>query len=338
MKKIIVIVCINLFLYSFLNAQQIEQAKYELTGKVSFDVSHMNGFIGNAALTIGDGGTGLYQSAMVADTSLTTHTLYMPLDLSPFGGDNKLPIVVFGNGGCRNGSVEIRNLLSEVASHGFLVIAVGPFQNSLFETDSRMSDPQSLIDGIDWAIRQNRNDESQFYGRIDVDNIAVMGQSCGGLMAMAASKDERVTTVVMLNSGLFPESQSMPQEVNTQGNGLPLTPKSYLEKLKPSIAYFIGGETDIATPNALDDFKYLNNVPVVIARYDFSDIKVDNQFGGYGHYPATYREDNGGDFAKATVAWLKWQLNGDTPSSEMFKAPYKLEENSKWSVVKKNID
>jgi len=32
--------------------------------------------------------------------------------------EQKPPIVAFGNGGCRNGSGEFRNFLSDVASHG----------------------------------------------------------------------------------------------------------------------------------------------------------------------------------------------------------------------------
>jgi hypothetical protein len=37
----------------------------------------------------------------------------------------------------------------------------------------------------------------------------------------------------------------------------------------------------------------------------------------YGSYPAvghggTYSQDNGGPYGKAIVAWLKWQLMGDT--------------------------
>jgi dienelactone hydrolase len=130
----------------------------------------------------------------------------MPYDLSPFGPGNKLRVVAYGNGACRNGSVEMRNLLAEIASHGFLVVAVGSFKNSLFETceaDGRMDDPQSLTNAIDWAIKQNELENSRFFNKIGVGNIALMGQSCGGFMALGASKDPRVTTLVMLNTVCF---------------------------------------------------------------------------------------------------------------------------------------
>ena len=42
------------------------------------------------------------------------------------GDKVKLPIVVWGNGACANSPWEHVNFLSEVASHGFLIVAIGP--------------------------------------------------------------------------------------------------------------------------------------------------------------------------------------------------------------------
>jgi poly(3-hydroxybutyrate) depolymerase len=50
--------------------------------------------------TIEDGGTGPYKAILVADSSLATHTIFRPKDLSPFGENGKLPIFAWGNGGC----------------------------------------------------------------------------------------------------------------------------------------------------------------------------------------------------------------------------------------------
>ena len=79
-----------------------------------------------ASRTVEDGGTGPYPALMVTDKTLTTHTVFRPQDLSAFGGTRKLPIVAWGNGACANSPWEHVNFLSEVASHGFLVIAIGP--------------------------------------------------------------------------------------------------------------------------------------------------------------------------------------------------------------------
>ena len=56
---------------------------------------------------------------MATDSTLATHTIFRPKDLSVFGEKNKLPIIVWGNGACANSPWEHVNFLSEVASHGF---------------------------------------------------------------------------------------------------------------------------------------------------------------------------------------------------------------------------
>src|SRR5436190_20035564 len=75
---------------------------------------------------IEDGGTGPYKAIMVGDSSLPTHTIFRPKDLSAFGGRDKLPILAWGNGGCANSPAGHQNYLSEIASHGFIIVAIGP--------------------------------------------------------------------------------------------------------------------------------------------------------------------------------------------------------------------
>ncbi len=244
MKKIITTSVLLLNCICLLLAQQNNQPKAELTGNISFDVSQPFGYVQFVELTIGDGGTGPYKAVMTGDTSLSTHTIYRPADLTKFVSKERLPVVVYGNGGCRNGSVEVRNLLFELASHGFMVIAVGPVKNAIFEDwapERNMSDPKSMTTAIDWAIEQNSIKESHFYGKIDVDKVAVMGQSCGGAMAMAVANDPRITTIIMWNSGLFetPPSFLNPDNQNQEGAprmSMPIVPKSELKNLHGSIA------------------------------------------------------------------------------------------------------
>ena len=38
-----------------------------------------------------------------------------------------------------------------------------------------------------------------------------------------------------------------------------------------------------------------------------------------GHYPATFRQPNGGAWGVAAVAWLKWHLQGDQEAARAFK-------------------
>ena len=95
--------------------------------------------------------------------------------------------MTWANGGCRNSSGGSRNFLSEIASHGFLVVAIGPAADSAVrgsEAPTGMSRASQLIDGVNWAVAEDARQGSDFYQRIDTGRIAIMGQSCGGVQAL----------------------------------------------------------------------------------------------------------------------------------------------------------
>ena len=85
-------------------------------------------------------GTGRFPSILRMDSGLPTHTLYHPVALDRLQGQ-KLPLVVWGNGACVNMGNRFRPFLSEIASHGFLVMALGPMGSAEAEstTNSRLA-------------------------------------------------------------------------------------------------------------------------------------------------------------------------------------------------------
>lgn len=266
---------------------------------------------------IEDGGTGPYKAIALQEASLTTHTVFRPQDLSKFGGSQKLPIIAWGNGACANSPWEHVNFLSEVASNGFLVVAIGPLPLA-GEKGSGRSQSTQLTDAIDWAIAQNSDKASPLYNKIDITKIAVSGMSCGGLQTLEIAPDKRVTTAVIYNSGLF--------VVRGSGvGGMPDLPKEHLKKLHTPTLYVLGGEKDIAYANGMDDYKNINHVPVFVANMDV----------GHG---GTYGQPHGGEFAKVATAWYKWQLKGDKEAAKWFTGnPPGLAADKNWKVDKKNM-
>jgi hypothetical protein len=286
-------------------------------------------------------GSGPFTPAIVeGEPSLPDHTIYRPKDLSPFGKSNPMPILAWGNGACSSSSRMHANFLAEVASHGFLVIALGPY---VAESDTGsggmmgmgMGGTKSaqMLEAIDWATAENKRSGSKFYGKLDPSRFAVAGMSCGGLQALEVAPDPRVKTVMVMNSGLFgpggmpkmgPPKEGMPKGAPKEGMpkmgppkkgmpkggaplmGMPEVGKEVLAKLHSPTIYIIGGETDIAYPQAIDDFAKIDKVPVAIANLE----KV-----GHG---GTYSQPNGGEFGVVADAWLKWQLKGDKESGKMF--------------------
>ncbi|WP_319590102.1 hypothetical protein [uncultured Draconibacterium sp.] len=251
----------------------------------------------SASRVVEEGGTGEYKAIMISEPSLATHTVFRPQDLSTFGNKNKLPVIAWGNGACANSPWEHVNFLNEVASHGFLVIAIGPMPAE-GEQGRGSSQSSQLADAIDWAIAQNSDKNSPYSKKVDVENIAVSGMSCGGLQTLEIAPDPRVTTTVVCNSGILPE---------TGGGfpGMPALKKDDLKKLHTPTLYILGGESDIAYNNGMDDYKRINHVPVFVANLDV----------GHG---GTYREPHGGEFARVATAWYQWQMKDDQEASKMF--------------------
>jgi hypothetical protein len=280
-------------------------------------------------------GSGPYRAIMEVDPSLATHTIYHPADLSQAG---QLPIVVWGNGGCVNQGNRFRWFLSEIASYGYLVIALGPIVDGLqsWPTSmapvephvataaeaSRLPPPAThssqLIDAISWAVAQNERSDGRFGHRLNTARIAVMGQSCGGTQAIEASADPRVTTTVIWNSGLFLPGTGM-------GGGKFLT-REDLNLLHGPTAYISGDDEDIAFVNANGDFDYLQKLPVLRA------------WGRGILHSGTYSERNGGEFGAIAVAWLNWQLKGNARASRLFLGTdCGLCLNPRWVVHSKNL-
>jgi hypothetical protein len=262
-----------------------------------------------------NGGTGKYSAIMMSDPSLPTHTIFLPKDISAFGKKDKLPVIAWGNGACYNSPWEHVNFLNEVASHGFLVIAIGLMPKETGEQVKDKSESSQLLKAIDWAIAQNSNKQSPYYNKIDITKIAVSGMSCGGLQTLEVAHDPRITTVVVCNSGILGDLKE----------GMPKVRKDQLKKLHSPTIYILGGESDIAYKNGMDDYSQINHVPVFVANMNV------------GH-AGTYSQPHGGEFAKVATAWYKWQLKNDREAGKLFTGnPCGLSQSAIWTVQKKNL-
>ena len=251
---------------------------------------------------IEEGGTGPFKAMVTGDKSLPGFTIYRPQDMSVFGNTQKLPVILWGNGACYNSSAGFRNFLNEIASNGYIVLAIGPYE-TLINADQELmrqaTKSGQLLDALNWITEQNNNKSEVYFNKIDISKVAVMGQSCGGLQALEVSTDPRITTTVVCNSGIFNDAPP------AQLPSLPVLKKELLQQLHGPVIYILGGKTDIAYGNGTDDFSRITKVPAVMM----------NQEVGHG---GTYNQPHGGAFAIAATAWLNWQLKGDKKSSLMF--------------------
>jgi len=276
-------------------------------------------------------GTGPYPAIKQVVASLPDHVIYRPKDLAALGKE-KLGIFVWGNGGCSADGASARLHLSEIASHGYLAIAPGAILSGPGAPPAAKPAPgfdpgklppvatttAALIAAIDWAYAENARPDSPFHNRLDLQKLGVGGHSCGGLQALQAAADPRVHAVIINNSGVFADgSNPIPgMEVD----------KSLLKKLHTPVLYILGGPTDIAYPNGMDDFAKIDHVPVMVA-----NIAV-------GH-SGTFAKPNGGAVAQVSVHWLDWQLKGDTSAAHWFVgADCRLCTDPTWKIERKGIE
>lgn len=292
-------------------------------------------------------GMGPFKSIMEVDPALAKHTVYRPDDMSRVGS-TRLPILAWGNGACAADGNAFRLYLTEIASHGYLIIANGPIGPDRAQFPPMMPpdrgaapvgavappktpfpagmkfNPQTstaqLIEAIDWAIAENSRPGSKYFGKLDTAQIAVAGMSCGGVQAIEASADSRIKTTIVANSGLMTEPTIM------SGSGKPV-PKQSLGLMHAPALYLSGDVSDIAFANANDDFEKINHIPVFRAYQK-----------GIGH-GGTYHDADGGTFGKVTLAWLDWQLKGNREAAKVFQGDKcSLCVDSQWVTRKKKID
>jgi len=293
------------------------------------------------------GGSGPYPAIIEGDPGVSGHTIYRPENLSSFDQKNPLPIFAWGNGACMNSNSMYAPFLAEIASHGFLVVAIGPYSaGDSSARDGRgggmmgggMGGTKSaqLLEAIDWATAENKRKDSKYYQKLDPSKFAVAGHSCGGMQALEVGADPRVSTTLPMDSGLFAgglPKMGAPKEGSPKKEAppkmrmeLPTIGKDHLQKLHSPVLYIDGGKSDMAYPNGEDDFARIDKVPIAIAHFD------DAGHGG------TYNQPNGGEFGKIAVAWLKWQLKGDETAKNMFSGPdCGLCKDTKWEYKKKKM-
>jgi dienelactone hydrolase len=227
--------------------------------------------------------------------------VFRPTDLKAFPKQDKLPVVLWGNGGCAINVGRHAGFLETIASHGFLVISTNA-------VTARQATAADLKAGIDWAEAENAREGSPLKGKVDTTRIAAMGTSCGGKLAIELGADPRVDTIGAFSAGV-------------QGDQFEM-----LAKLHGPVLLLNGHDRDFMMGPSKATFDALNDVPVFYgARH------------GAGHSSTIYHP-GGGEFANVATNWLRWKLKNDSSAGGMFKGKRcGLCTNANWDVAAKRL-
>jgi poly(3-hydroxybutyrate) depolymerase len=230
------------------------------------------------------------------------HVVYRPSDLTSFPTKDTLPLVVWGNGGCAINSNRYAGLLTTIASHGFLVMATAA------QPGVTRATPDHLRAAIAWAEVENKRAGSPLNGKIAIDRISVMGQSCGGFMALELGADPRVKTIGVFNSGAQNDAAGT------------------VSKLRGPVLLINGGERDFLMPTSEATFDAIKNLPAFYG--------ARNNAG----HTATVDHPGGGEWANVASNWARWQLKGNKEAGKMFAGKdCELCTNANWLTKSKGL-
>ena len=283
--------------------QQLEFTRPAMDAFYARHLKHDDPTVSFEQLKVPDyGGSGRHKAVAVREKSLPDFVVYRPMNIDAAmtvgrpgmfatgqPKKEKLPVLIFCNGGCMDTSIGYENMLTDIASYGYVVVAIGELQ-MMAQHEKDQHTPSSMVKrALDWIC----SPASPYYNYIDTEKIAAAGHSCGGAQVLANAADPRLKTYLILNAGMGKMTMA------------DASAKS-LKNLHGPILYLVGGTSDVAWQNAQQDYKAIKRVPVVLA---------DNTQSGHG---GTYEQPNGGANARMVRAWLDWQLKGKQENERLF--------------------
>jgi len=208
--------------------------------------------------------------------------LFYPTDLGRAGLAH--PIFVWGcGGGSRPSSYAMH--LNRIASHGFVVIA---------EVSAIGDNGAPMTAAIDWLTAENARAASPFFGKLDPKRIAAGGHSIGSVNTFLIGTDPRLTTTVHVAGGSLDDVNNPSAPTTGKGGKGLVHPVAYICSQADIFGNVEKTEKDYAATTA----------PAFITIMTGSD-----------HVAAA------ADGLPAIVAWLRWQLGGETERRADFLDP-----------------
>ena len=196
--------------------------------------------------------------------------------------DKKYPVVLFVNG-TGVGASRYKPVFEHLASRGF--IAVGNEDPSTWE--GKKADAT-----LDFLLKTNEDENSIFCGKLDLENIGIVGHSQGGVGVYNTINDTE-------HSALYKCAVSLsPTEVETAAAiGIPYDPA------KTTIPVFMlcGTNNDVISPEKkADSYEKVTSSKVMAVRK------------GAAHGEMLYSADG------YVTAWFMWLLQGDENAAKAF--------------------
>lgn len=221
-----------------------------------------------------------------ADEVLQKHLVYYPAELE--NSDRKYPVIFSLNGTGVAGS-KYASVFEHFASWGFIVLGNEDPSTGTGVTADKM---------YEFLLAQNADSSSPLYGKVDFDNIGLIGHSQGGAGVFSALSIAETSDKYKTGVALSPTHEEAAHALSWVYD---------LEKVSVPVLMMAGTETDFET-QAVIPIDKMNQM------YDKlpSDIKVMARRAGADHGMMLYAANG---YANA---WFMWQLQGDEEADQAF--------------------
>ena len=216
---------------------------------------------------------------------LDTHILIAPKDLGRDG--IKHPIIVWING-AGTGSSGYRNMLDNVAAHGFFLL---DDKQSTFEVPPEVEAQRAAIG---WAIEQADKQGGPYFGKLDTSRIAIAGHSLGSVSTFGNLSDMRIKTSIHMAGGVTGNPQGVDE--------------TWLQDLHVPAMFLVGDRDSNGLQRVKDDYAQApTSIPVFFGL-----------LAGVSHTDE-FTQPNGGRWGRILISWLRWQLADDPSFAKAFE-------------------
>jgi len=326
---------------------------------------------------IENGGSGAYKSMVANDSSLPTHAIYRPQNLKAYVEQNgKIPVILYANGACANNSLEMSRLLSEVASQGYILIAIGPYED--YSDERFYAQWKGVVRG--WypetkpEIIMGNGEKLTPYSEEELAAQAAEKEAARKAAEKASKKSKKAAPAPapfrtysrqllealdwITDQNADPKSEYYHlvnlEKVAAMGQscgGAMVLAVAHDPRIKTCLILNSGiGEMSMSGASK----ENLNNLhtPMLYLNGGTADVAFPNANGDFGRienlpvvkistldgHHGTYYEANGGRYASTVSKWLNWQLKGNVAESALFlNDEYEAALYPDWTFVRKNF-
>ena len=248
------------------------------------------------------------------DDTIKNIRIWYPAELD--NTEEKYPFIIVANAS-NTAALNYEPYFERLASWGFIVVG---------NDDRQAGTGISTSLTLDYMLEQNKNSNSLFYEKIDIQNIGIIGYSQGGAGAIRAVTEYE-------NSGLY--------KTIFTGSAA----HSYLAQMwggydasKVSIAWFMTAATGTSDDTGATDAatEWLGVAPLSSLAENY-DAMPDNVFKLRARVVGAEHEDMQESTDGYMTAWMLYQLQGaEEAGTALIGETAEIMNNSKWQDIEKS--